>query len=200
MILDLYSEIVQAHGAADRRWRIEHAQHMAEKDFARFAQLHVIASVQPYHAIDDGRWAEAAHRTRPRQPHLRISNIPATWGAPGAGHRLERCAPQSDVDGLCGGDARDAGRQKPQRLVSGAEAQRRGSDRGLHHGFGIRGVSGPLRVRLPVGKLADMVLLSDDILSIEPTRIREATVLKTILGGKVIWDSATNDSGEPTNR
>jgi predicted amidohydrolase YtcJ len=55
----LYSEIVQAHGAADRRFRIEHAQHMAEKDFDRFAQLHVIALVQPYHAIDGGRFAEA---------------------------------------------------------------------------------------------------------------------------------------------
>ena len=58
MILDIYSAIVQAHGESDRRFRIEHAQHMAAKDFDRFAQLHVIASVQPYHAIDDGRWAE----------------------------------------------------------------------------------------------------------------------------------------------
>ena len=58
MILDIYSEITKAHGEADRRFRIEHAQHMAAKDFDRFAQLHVIASVQPYHAIDDGRWAE----------------------------------------------------------------------------------------------------------------------------------------------
>ena len=44
--------------ASDRRFRIEHAQHMAAKDFERFAELHVIASMQPYHAIDDGRWAE----------------------------------------------------------------------------------------------------------------------------------------------
>ena len=58
IILDLYSEIVKAHGERDRRFRIEHAQHMAAKDFDRFAQLHVIASMQPYHAIDDGRWAE----------------------------------------------------------------------------------------------------------------------------------------------
>ena len=57
-ILDIYGEIVKAHGDADRRFRIEHAQHVAAKDFERFAQLHVIASVQPYHAIDDGRWAE----------------------------------------------------------------------------------------------------------------------------------------------
>src|SRR5581483_5171291 len=56
--LDLFSEVEKAHGEADRRWRIEHAQHMAAKDFERFAKLKVIASVQPYHAIDDGRWAE----------------------------------------------------------------------------------------------------------------------------------------------
>src|SRR5207244_7106316 len=58
IILDLYSDVVKAHGEADRRFRIEHAQHMAAKDFYRFAQLQVIASVQPYHAIDDGRCAE----------------------------------------------------------------------------------------------------------------------------------------------
>jgi len=58
-VLDLYAEVIQAHGEADRRLRIEHAQHMAAKDFDRFAQLHVIASVQPYHAIDDGRFAES---------------------------------------------------------------------------------------------------------------------------------------------
>jgi len=58
MILDFYADIVKEHGAADRRFRIEHAQHMAAKDFDRFAKLGVIASMQPYHAIDDGRWAE----------------------------------------------------------------------------------------------------------------------------------------------
>src|SRR4029077_15108965 len=59
IILDLYSEVVKAHGESDRRFRIEHAQHMAAKDFDRFAQLHVIASMHPSHAIDDGRGAEA---------------------------------------------------------------------------------------------------------------------------------------------
>jgi predicted amidohydrolase YtcJ len=57
-ILDLDEEVEKAHGSADRRFRIEHAQHLAERDFGRFAKLQVIASVQPYHAIDDGRWAE----------------------------------------------------------------------------------------------------------------------------------------------
>ena len=67
-ILDLYAELVKAHRLPlDRRFRIEHAQHIAAKDFARFHDLGVIASMQPTHAIDDGRWAE------PRIGHDRAS-------------------------------------------------------------------------------------------------------------------------------
>src|SRR5947199_2390598 len=58
MMLDIFGDIEKEHGYHDQRFTIEHAQHMAQKDFARFAKLHVIASMQPYHAIDDGRWAE----------------------------------------------------------------------------------------------------------------------------------------------
>src|SRR5205823_1774697 len=57
-VLDIFQDIEKANGNRDRRWRIEHAQHMAPKDFQRFGRLHVIASMQPYHAIDDGQWAE----------------------------------------------------------------------------------------------------------------------------------------------
>ena len=55
--LDICERIVREHGARDRRCRIEHAQHAAPSDQPRFASLDVVASMQPYHAIDDGRWA-----------------------------------------------------------------------------------------------------------------------------------------------
>ena len=58
MVLDLFQDVANANGARDRRPRIEHSQHVAPQDFARYARLGVIASVQPYHAIDDGKWAE----------------------------------------------------------------------------------------------------------------------------------------------
>ncbi|HEX7960524.1 MAG TPA: amidohydrolase, partial [Terriglobales bacterium] len=58
MILDMFEQIAKGNGTRDHRFRIEHAQHVAPKDFDRFARLQVIASVQPYHAIDDGIWAE----------------------------------------------------------------------------------------------------------------------------------------------
>ncbi len=57
-ILDFYQRLEKDNGPRDRRLRIEHAQHLTAADIPRFAQLHVIASMQPYHAIDDGRWAE----------------------------------------------------------------------------------------------------------------------------------------------
>src|SRR5262245_21797398 len=59
IVLGLFDDVQKANGPRDRRFRVEHSQHMAPGDFARYAALGVIASVQPYHAIDDGRWAEA---------------------------------------------------------------------------------------------------------------------------------------------
>jgi len=59
LILNMYEEVATRNGARDRRFRIEHAQHLRADDIPRFARLHVVASMQPYHAIDDGRWAEA---------------------------------------------------------------------------------------------------------------------------------------------
>jgi predicted amidohydrolase YtcJ len=58
MLLDIYERVEKEDGARDRRFRVEHTQHLREQDYPRFAQLGVIASMQPYHAIDDGRWAE----------------------------------------------------------------------------------------------------------------------------------------------
>ena len=59
IILDIFERVVQENGERDRRWRVEHAQHLHPEDIARFGRLGILASVQPYHAIDDGRWAEA---------------------------------------------------------------------------------------------------------------------------------------------
>src|SRR5262245_63461527 len=60
ILLDLFEAAAAANGPRDRRFRIEHAQHLRPADIPRFGRLGVIASMQPYHAIDDGRWAERA--------------------------------------------------------------------------------------------------------------------------------------------
>src|SRR5205807_2279331 len=57
-LLDIFADVAKKNGPRDRRFRIEHAQHLRPQDYQRFADLGVIASMQPYHIIDDGRWAE----------------------------------------------------------------------------------------------------------------------------------------------
>ncbi|KKO06342.1 hypothetical protein LCGC14_0067610 [marine sediment metagenome] len=57
-LLNIFDSVIKKNGKKDRRFRLEHAQHLASEDIKRFSELSIIASMQPYHAIDDGRWAE----------------------------------------------------------------------------------------------------------------------------------------------
>ena len=190
MILDLYQEIVQAHGSADRRLRIEHAQHMAAKDFDRFAQLHVIASVQPYQAIDDGRWAEA------RIGHDRASRTYAFRTFLNHGVHLAfgtdwDVAPLNPLLGIYAAvtratlDGKNPAGWFPEQKLTVAEAVKAYTMGSAYAEFQEKEKGSITR-----GKLADMVLLSDDIFSIVPEKIRDVKVAETIVGGKVVWDAS----------
>jgi predicted amidohydrolase YtcJ len=191
MILDLYSEVTKAHGPADRRFRIEHAQHMAVKDFDRFDELQVIASVQPYHAIDDGRWAEA------RIGHDRASRTYAFRTFLNHGVRLAlgtdwNVAPLNPMLTIYAAvtratlDGKHPDGWFPEQKLSVPEAVE-----AYTMGSAYAEFQDKMKGSITAGKLADMVLLSDDIFSIDPVNIREVTVLKTFIGGKLIWDSTT---------
>jgi len=190
MILDLYSEMVKAHGDADRRFRIEHAQHMAAKDFDRFAQLNVIASVQPYHAIDDGRWAE------PRIGHERASRTYAFRTFLNHGVHLAfgtdwDVAPLNPMLGLYAAvtratlDGKNPNGWFPEQKLTVEESVRAYTMGSAYAEFQEKEKGSITR-----GKLADMVILSDDILPIDPAKIRDVKVLKTIVGGKIVWDTS----------
>ncbi len=189
MILDIYSEIVKAHGEGDRRFRIEHAQHMAAKDFDRFAQLHVIASVQPYHAIDDGRWAEE------RIGHDRSSRTYAFRTFLNHGVRLAfgtdwSVAPLNPMLGLYAAVTRATLDGKhpegwfPEQKLTLPEAIE-----AYTMGSAYAEFQDKEKGSVTPGKLADMVLLSDDLFSIDPVKIRDVKVLTTIVGGKTVWES-----------
>ena len=192
-ILDIYSEIEKTHGKADRRWRIEHAQHMAAKDFDRFAQLGVIASVQPYHAIDDGRWAEG------RIGRDRASRTYAFRTFLNEGVRLAfgtdwNVAPLNPMLTLYAAttratlDGKNPGGWFPEQKLTIAEAVQAYTMGSAHAEFQETD-----KGSITVGKLADMVLLSDDIFSIDPTKIREVKVLRTIVGGKTVWNATSGE-------
>jgi predicted amidohydrolase YtcJ len=192
MVLDLYSEIVKAHGSADRRFRIEHAQHLAAKDFDRFAQLNVIASVQPYQAIDDGRWAEGyiGHDRASRTYSFRTFLNHGVHLAFGTDWNI---APLNPMLGLYAAvtratlDGKNPNGWFPEQKLTVEE-----SVRAYTMGSAYAEFQEKEKGSITPGKLADMVILSDDILSIDPAKIRDVKVLQTIVGGKVVWDASRN--------
>jgi len=187
-VLDLYTDVVKTNRGMERRFRIEHAQHMAEKDFARFAQLDVIASVQPYQAIDDGRWAEA------RIGHDRASRTYAfrTFLNHGVHLAFGTDWPYAPLDPVLTVyaavtratlDGKNPNGWFPEQKLTVAE-----SVEAYTMGSAYAEFQEKEKGSITPGKLADMVLLSDDIFSIDPAKIRDVKVLKTIVGGRIVWD------------
>jgi predicted amidohydrolase YtcJ len=189
-ILDLYSEVIKKHGEADRRLRIEHAQHMAAKDFERFAQLHVIASVQPYHAIDDGRFAEShiGHDRASRTYAFRTFLDHGVRLAFGTDWEVAPLDPLLTVYAAVTRatlDGKNPNGWFPEQKLSVAEAIEAYTMGSAYAEFQEKE-----KGSITPGKLADMVLLSDDIFSIVPEKIREVRVLKTFVGGRLVFDAA----------
>jgi hypothetical protein len=194
-VLDLYTDVVKAHGEADRRMRIEHAQHMAAKDFDRFAQLHVVASMQPYHAIDDGRWAEA------RIGHDRASRTYAFRTFLNHGVHLAfgtdwDVAPLNPMLGIYAAvtratlDGKNPNGWFPEQKLTVAEAVE-----AYTMGSAYAEFQEQQKGSITPGKLADIVIVSEDIFSIDPVKIRDAKVLTTIVGGKIVWPQSGAASG-----
>ena len=188
-ILDIYQDIETAHGQRDRRWRIEHAQHMAERDFDRFAKLGVIASVQPYHAIDDGRWAEG------RIGHDRSSRTYAFKSFLNHGVRLALgtdwpVAPLDPMLTLYAAttratlDGKRPGGWFPEQKLSAVEAITAYTMGSAYAEFQEHD-----KGSIEPGKLADFVLLNADVLKIPAEKIRNVRVLKTWVGGVEIYDA-----------
>jgi len=188
MILDIYSEIQKAHGDADRRWRIEHAQHMAAKDFDRFAQLKVIASVQPDHAIEDGRWAEGriGHDRASRTYAFRTFLDRGVQLALGTDWDVAPLNPMLTIYAAVTRatlDGKNPNGWFPEQKLTVSEAVEAYTTGSAYAEF-----QDDVKGSITAGKLADLVILSDDIFSIDPTRIRDVKALKTIVGGKLVYE------------
>jgi predicted amidohydrolase YtcJ len=192
MTLDIFSDIEKEHGYHDQRFTIEHAQHMAEKDFERFAALHVIASMQPYHAIDDGRWAEK------RLGHQRARYSYAWRSFLDHGVKLAfgtdwPVAPLNPMLGLYAAvtratlDGKNLDGWIPEERITLSEAVEAYTLSAAFAEFqeNEKGSITP-------GKLADMVILSDNIFDLKPDAVRNVKVETTIVGGKVVYGGAAN--------
>jgi len=186
-MLDLFEKITIQNPKWDRRFRLEHAQHVRFEDIPRFAELGVIASVQPYHCIDDGVWAEkriGPERIKYTYPFKSFldAGVKMCFGTDWY------VAPLNPLLGLYAAVTRRTLDNKnfdgwiPEQKISVEEAIKCYTINSAYASFeeNIKG-------SIEVGKLADLIVLSDDILTIDPVKIKDVKVEMTIFDGKIIY-------------
>jgi predicted amidohydrolase YtcJ len=188
MVLDLFSDVTRANGPRDRRPRIEHSQHVAPKDFDRYASLGVIASVQPYHAIDDGQWAErriGAERAKTTYAFRTFLDhkVRVAFGTDWPVAPLDPLQTVYAAVTRATLDGRRPGGWVPEQKVSVAEALEAYTAGSAYAEFQERE-----KGRIRAGMLADLVLLSGDPLRVPPEGIRDLKVQLTIVGGKIVYE------------
>jgi predicted amidohydrolase YtcJ len=187
-ILDMFAEVEKRNGRRDRRLRIEHAQHLRPEEIKRFGGQRVIASMQPYHAIDDGRWAEnRIGLQRAKGTYAFRSLLDA--GAMLAFGSDWFVAPMEPLMGIYAAVTRrtlDGKRPNgwvPEQKITVAEAVEAYTLGSAYASFDEK-----IKGSIEVGKLADIAVLSDDIFKIKPEEIEKAKVVVTIFDGRVIYE------------
>lgn len=197
LLLDMFERLAAERGPRDRRPRIEHAQHLRPSDIPKFASLDVIASMQPYHAIDDGRWADrviGAERARTTYAFRSLLD---------AGARVSFgsdwfVAPPTPLEGIAAAvtrqtlDGRNPGGWVPEQRISVAEALVAYTRSAAYAEFQEN-----LKGTLEVGKLADIVVLDRDILAVNGEDLKNASVAATFVGGELVFGAADVIGDEP---
>jgi predicted amidohydrolase YtcJ len=186
-ILNIYERVEKANGPRDRRFRVEHVQHLRASDIPRFAELGVIASMQPYHEADDGRWAEKRlghERAKTSYAWRWLLDAKATvvfgsdWSV----------APISPILGIAAAvtrrtiDGKNPGGWIPEQKITLEEALRAYTISAAYAGFEEK-----LKGSLEVGKLADFVILGADPFRVKPEEIEKIAIDATVVGGKTVY-------------
>ena len=189
ILLDIYDSVAQAHGPKDRRFRIEHAQHLRRSDIERIARSAVLASMQPYHAIDDGRWAEKRIGPERIKTTYAFRSLLDRGGILAFGSDWT-VAPIDPILGIYAAvTRRTLDGKHPQGWVSEekitVDEALRAYTAGNAYGVFAEGRRG----KLAPGYLADLVLLDQDLSAIPPEAIETVQVRATVVGGKVVFSA-----------
>jgi predicted amidohydrolase YtcJ len=188
LILSIYEQVERENGKRDRRFRIEHAQHLRAQDIPRFARDGVIASMQPYHAIDDGRWAEK------RIGKERIKTTYAFRSLLDSGATLAfgtdwTVAPLNPLLSIYAAvtrrtlDGKNPNGWVPEQKITVEETVR-----AYTLGSAYAEFQENVKGSITAGKLADIVLLSRDIFKIDPNEIENVKVVMTMVDGRVVFE------------
>jgi predicted amidohydrolase YtcJ len=186
-LLDIYLDVVETNGERDRRFRMEHAQHIAPEDIDRFATQQVIASMQPYHAIDDGRWAEEVIGPERAQTTYAFHSLLAAGARVAFGSDWS-VAPATPIEGIYAAVTRrtldDANPNGwiPAQKITVEQALHAYTTAAAYASFeeDIKGMLKP-------GMQADFVILDRDLTAITPETIRDTQILRTVVGGATVF-------------
>jgi predicted amidohydrolase YtcJ len=187
LLLQIFDSVSRAHGTRDRRFRVEHAQHLRREDIERFADLGVVASMQPYHAIDDGRWAEkriGPERIKTTYAFRSLLDDDAVL-AFGSDWTV---APIEPLLGIYAAvtrrtiDGKNPRGWVPEEKITVEEALRAYT---AGNAYGV--FAEDRRGRIAPGYLADLVLLDRDLTRVPPEELDQAAVKATIVGGRVVF-------------
>jgi predicted amidohydrolase YtcJ len=187
-ILSIYEQVEKENGQRDRRFRIEHAQHLRSQDIPRFARDHVIASMQPYHAIDDGRWAEkriGSQRAKTTYAFRSLLDAGVVL-AFGTDWTVAPLDPMLSIYAAATRRTLDGKRPDgwvPEQKISVEEAVR-----AYTFGSAYAEFQEDVKGTVTAGKLADLVILSRDIFKIDPNEIDKVRVVMTIMDGRVVYE------------
>jgi predicted amidohydrolase YtcJ len=192
--LDIYQRVEKEDGPRDRRFRIEHLQHIAPSDIPRVAALGVTASMQPYHAIDDGRWAEKVigherAKTTYAFRSLRDAHVRLAFGSDWF------VAPATPIEGIYAAvtrrtlDDRNPGGWIPEQKITVEDALRAYTQGGAFAEFAEKE-----KGKLASGVLADFVILDRDLTRIAPETIRDTKIVMTVVGGKPTFERSESMS------
>ncbi len=187
ILLAIYDSVARAHGARDRRFRVEHAQHLRAEDIPRFGRLRVVPSMQPYHAIDDGRWVEqrigpVRIRTTYAFRTLLDSEAPLAFGSDWT------VAPLDPMLGVYAAvtrrtlDNRNPNGWVPEQKITVGEALRAYTSGNAWATFNEQKWG-----TLAAGRFADVVVLDRDPFAIPPDSLGAIKPLYTIVGGRVVY-------------
>jgi hypothetical protein len=188
LILSIYEQVERDNGKRDRRFRVEHAQHLREQDIPRFGRDRVIASMQPYHAIDDGRWAErriGKDRAKTTYAFRTLLDSGATL-AFGTDWTVAPLNPLLTIYAAVTRrtiDGKNSQGWVPEQKISVEETVRAYTFGSAYAEFqeNEKGTITP-------GKLADLVILSRDIFEIDPKEIENVKVVLTMVDGRVVYE------------
>jgi predicted amidohydrolase YtcJ len=189
-ILDLFERVAAKNGARDRRFRIEHAQHLRASDIPRFARLGVIASMQPYHAIDDGRWAEKRIGRERCKTTYAFRSLLDSKAVLAFGSDWD-VAPLAPLEGIFAAvtrrtiDEKNPGGWFPEQKITAEEALRAYTSSAAYAAFEEKE-----KGTLAPGKLADFVILSRDPFAVGPEEIGKIEIEQTVVGGRVVYPTS----------